>query len=253
METEQLRPAAPRLWEVDTVRGVAVILMIIFHFVFDLTFFGASSVNIYATPWQLFARSIGTTFITVMGVSLTLRYERLEPGLDQRQLFQKYLRRGAGLFAWGMVITVVTYFAVGRRFVVFGILHLLGLSVILAFPFLRRRWASLAGGVVALGLGAYLGSAKVLYPWLLWLGVPQYGRGMVDYYPIFPWFGFALLGVFVGLTLYPHGVRRFPLPDLGHTAPIRALTYLGKHSLPIYLIHQPILLGLLFLVGIGSL
>jgi uncharacterized membrane protein len=231
---------------------MAVILMIIFHLVFDLTFFGAAQTNIYSTPWQLFARSIGTTFITVMGVSLTLRYERLEPLLGKRQLFRQYLKRGVTLFAWGMVITVVTYLAVGRRFVVFGILHLLGLSVILAFPFLRRRWASLAGGTVALGLGAYLGSAKVLHPWLLWLGVPQFGRAMVDYYPVFPWFGFALLGVFVGLTLYPHGARSFPLPDLSRAGPVRALAFLGRHSLPIYLIHQPVLLGLLILAGIGS-
>ncbi len=252
METEQIRPAVPRLWEIDAVRGIAVILMIIFHFVFDLTFFGASTVDIYSTPWQLFARSIGTTFITVLGVSLTLRYDQLKPQMDRRQMFRVYLKRGATLFAWGMVITVVTYFAVGRRFVVFGILHLLGLSVILAFPFLQRRWASLGVGLLALGLGAYLGSVKVLYPWLLWLGVPQFRRGMVDYYPILPWFGFALLGVFVGLTFYPHGVRRFRLPDLSQAPLIRALSYLGRHSLVIYLVHQPILLGLLILVGIGS-
>jgi len=253
METEQTRPAYPRLWEVDTIRGIATILMIGYHLIFDLAFFGAYAGNMYSTPWQLVARSIGTTFILVLGVSLTLRYHRLRPELNQRQLFRKYLQRGATLFGLGMVVTVVTYFVLGRGFVVFGILHLLGLSVILAFPFLRSRWASLAGGVVAIGLGVYLGSVKVLYPWLLWLGVPQFGRFMVDYYPIFPWFGFALLGMFVGFTLYPRGIRRFALPDLSHTTSIRALTYLGKHSLLIYLIHQPILLGLLILVGIGSI
>ena len=252
MATEQIRPAYPRLWEVDTIRGIAVILMIGFHLMFDLAFFGAYEGDIYSIPWQIVARSIGTTFIVVMGVSLTLRYHRLTPELDQRRLFGKYVWRGAVLFAWGMVITGVTYFVLGRGFVVFGILHLMGLATILAFPFLRSRWASLACGVVAIGLGVYLGSVKVLHPWLLWLGVRQLGRGMVDYYPILPWFGFALLGVFVGLSLYPRGMRRFALPDLSHTAPIRALTYLGSHSLPIYLIHQPILLGFLILVGIGS-
>lgn len=253
METEPIKASYPRLWEVDTIRGIAVILMIIYHFVFDLTFFGALATDIYATPWQIFARSIGTTFIAVMGLSLTLRYHRLSQKLDRQQAFRKYLRRGARLFAWGMVITVVTYFFVGRRFVVFGILHLLGLSVILAFPFVRSRWASLGGGLLALAFGTYLGSQKVSYPWLLWLGVPQFGRGMVDYYPILPWFGFALLGIFAGLTLYPRGARRFALPDLSQSTPIRALTYLGQHSLPIYLIHQPILLGLLILLGIGSI
>jgi uncharacterized membrane protein len=252
METEHHRPVYPRLWEVDTIRGVAVILMIGYHLVFDLAFFGVYAGDIYSTPWQIVARSIGTTFILVMGLSLTLRYHRLAPALDRRRLLGQYLWRGATLFGWGMVITAVTYLVLGRGFVVFGILHLMGLSTILAFPFLRSRWASLAGGMVVIGLGVYLGNVKVLHPWLLWLGVRQLGRGMVDYYPIFPWFGFALLGVFVGLSLYPRGVRRFVLPELSHTVPIRALTYLGSHSLPIYLIHQPILLGFLILVGIGS-
>ena len=253
METEGKGSARPRLWEIDTIRGLAVILMVFYHLVFDLSFLGVYRGDMYDLPWQLFARSIGTTFILVMGLSLTLRYHRLRPGLDRRQLFAVYLRRGAGLLAWGMVITAVTYFAVGRRFVVFGILHLLGVSVVLAFPFLRSRWASLTGGVLALALGVYLGGLRVLHPWLLWLGVPQARRGMVDYYPILPWFGFALLGVFVGLTLYPRGVRRFSLPDLSRAAPVRALGYLGKHSLLIYLVHQPVLLGVLILLGFGSL
>ena len=253
IETEQARSEYQRLWEVDTVRGIAVVVMICYHFIFDLAYFGSYSGNMYSAPWQTVARSIGTTFILVMGVSLSLRYHRLEPALDRKQLFLKYLRRGAALFGWGMVITVVTYFVVGRGFVVFGILHLLGVSTLLAFPFLRSRWASLAGGIVALGLGVYLGSVKVLSPWLLWLGVPQLRRHMVDYYPVLPWFGFALLGVFLGFTLYPRGVRRFGLPDLSQAAAIRALAFLGRHSLPIYLIHQPILFGILILVGIGSI
>jgi uncharacterized membrane protein len=253
MEAEPIRPAHRRLWEVDTVRGIAVVLMIIYHFVYDLAFLGVYDGNMEAGPWQLVARSIGTTFILVMGVSLTLRYHRLAPELDEGQLFRHYLRRALTLLAWGIVITVVTYFVVGRRYVVFGILHLLGLSTILAFPFLRHKWASLAGTLVVLAMGVYLGSLRVLHPSLIWLGVPQFRRGMVDWYPIFPWFGFALLGLFVGLSLYPGGVRRFALPDLSRAALIRGLCFLGQHSLLIYLIHQPILMGLLILLGIGSL
>ena len=253
IETEQTKSECQRLWEIDTVRGIAVVLMICYHFIFDLAYFGAYSGNMYASSWQLVARSIGTTFILVMGLSLTLRYYRLAPELERKRLFLKYLRRGAILFGWGMVITAVTYFVVGRGFVVFGILHLLGVSTILAIPFLRSRWASLVGAIVVLGLGVYLGSVKALSPWLLWLGVPQIRRHMVDYYPILPWFGFALLGIFLGLTLYPQGVRRFGLPDLSQAAPIRALQFLGRHSLVIYLVHQPILFGILILVGIGSI
>jgi uncharacterized membrane protein len=90
-------------------------------------------------------------------------------------------------------------------------------------------------------------------PWLLWLGVKQLGRYMVDFYPLLPWFGVALLGVFCGLSLYPGGIPRFDLPDLSLKSPIRALSFLGRHSLVIYLVHQPIILGILVLVGVGSL
>jgi uncharacterized membrane protein len=253
MEMEQTKPTARRLWEVDTVRGIAIILMICYHLIFDLSYFGAYSGYMLSTPWQIFARSIGSTFIFVLGVSLTLRYNRLKPKLDQKQLFQKFLLRGAKIFGWGMVVTVVTYFLLGYGFVVFGILHLLGLSTILVYPFLRSRWVSLVAGIVVIGLGIYIARFTSPSPWLLWLGVRQVGRYMVDYYPILPWFGIALLGVFVGLTLYPAGTPRFTLPDLSPKAPIRGLTFLGRHSLLIYLIHQPILLAILLLVGIASI
>ena len=252
-EMEHTETTARRLWEVDTVRGIAVILMICYHFIFDLSYFGAYSGYMLSTPWQIFARSIGSTFIFVLGVSLTLRFNRLKPDLDDKQLFQKYLLRGAKIFAWGMVITAVTYVLLPYGFVVFGILHLLGLSTILAYPFLRSRWASLVGGVVVIALGITIARFTSSSPWLLWLGVRQLGRYMVDYYPILPWFGIALLGVSVGLTLYPGGTSRFTLPDLSHKAPIRGLAFLGRHSLLIYLIHQPILLAILFVVGIASL
>ena len=79
---------------------------------------------------------------------------RVYRGSRLPQLFGKYLLRGAKLLAWGMVITAVTYFVVGRGFVVFGILHLLGLSTILAYPFLRSRWASLIAGLLWQGARA---------------------------------------------------------------------------------------------------
>ena len=97
---EMKETAYRRLWEVDTVRGIAIILMICYHFIFDLAFFGAYSGNMYSASWQLVARSIGTTFIVVMGVSLALRHHRLAPEMGQKQMFIKYLRRGAIIFGW---------------------------------------------------------------------------------------------------------------------------------------------------------
>lgn len=251
-----MRPAGKpaRLWEVDTLRGIAIVTMVCYHFVWDLVYFGLYQANLLSSPWQTFARSIATTFLFVMGISLTLSYTRARQKTGQTNLFTKYLVRGAKIFGWGLVITVATYFFVGRGFVVFGILHLLGLSVILAYPFLHQnKWVSLIAGVLAIGLGAYLNSLVVLYPWLIWLGIPQSGRYMVDYYPVLPWAGIALLGIFAGFLLYPGGQRRFDWPDLSWLLPIRGLRFLGRHSLFIYLTHQLVLIGAFFALGFGSI
>jgi uncharacterized membrane protein len=244
---------AGRLWEVDALRGLALVLMVFYHFMWDLHFFGLYKTNMLVGPWQVFARSIASMFIFVMGVSLTLSYSRVRQRAGRDSLFGKYLLRGAKIFAWGLLITIATYFFIGRGFVVFGILHLLGLSIILAYPLLGvSRWLSLAGGLLVIAAGIYVDSLRSESPWLIWLGVKQIGRSMVDYYPVLPWFGIALLGVFVGDSLYPRGRRHVSLPDLSKASPVHGLVFLGQHSLLIYLIHQPILIGAFIALGYGS-
>jgi len=247
-------PQPARLWEVDTLRGLAIVEMVFFHFMWDLYYFDLYQGNVLTGPWQIFARNIASTFLFVLGVSLTLSFNRARQRRDHTAPFLKYLQRGGQIFGLGMIITGVTYFFIGRGFVIFGILHLLGLSIILGYPFLgRSKWLALGGGLLAIGLGAYLNRQAVSFPWLIWLGAPQAGRYMVDYYPLLPWFGVALLGVFTGYSLYPQGARRFPLPELSDVGPVRGLRFLGRHSLLIYLIHQPILIGIFLALGYGSL
>jgi uncharacterized membrane protein len=249
-------PHRPRLWEVDTLRGIAIVLMICYHFMWDLNFFGVYRTDILGTAWQTFARSIATLFLLVLGVSLTLSYTAYRRKTGHTAPFQKYLLRGLQVFGLGLLITIGTYFFVGDQFVIFGILHLLGASIIAAYPFLghvSHKWVSLVAGLVIIGLGIYLDTLVVDHPWLIWLGVKQASRGMVDYYPFFPWFGIALLGVFAGYTFYPEGQLRFSLPPLSDIAPVRGLRFLGRHSLLIYLVHQPLIIGLFFGLGYGSL
>jgi len=148
---------------------------------------------------------------------------------------------------------VATYFFIGRGFVIFGILHLIGVSIILTYPFLRwHRWTSLAAGLVVIALGVYVDRLVVTFPWLIWLGVKQIGLYMVDFYPVLPWFGISLFGVFAGHTLYPEGQRRFGLPDWSDVWAVRGLRFLGRHSLLIYLVHQPVLIAIFFVLGYAT-
>src|SRR5262245_25826637 len=141
MALSTLAKRSVRLWEIDTLRGVAIVLMVFFHFMWDLNFFQIYPLNIYGRAWQSFARFIATLFLFVVGVSLTLSYNREVQQSGSTHLFGKYLLRGAKIFGLGLVITVATYFFVGNSFVVFGILHLIGFSIVLAYPFLKlNKW-----------------------------------------------------------------------------------------------------------------
>jgi uncharacterized membrane protein len=254
MKPEESASSRPRLlassrrqWEVDALRGFAIVLMIIYHFIWDLNYFGLFQANLLSGTWQMFPRFIATLFTFTLGLSMTLSYNR-ELQAGQPPPFSKYLWRGLRIFGLGLFITVTTYFFIGRGFVIFGILHMLGLSTMVGYPFLRlSRWITLTAGLLVLAAGLYMDTLVVVFPWLIWLGVKQAGRYMVDFYPFVPWFGVALVGIFAGYTGYPGGVRRFTLPRWAGAPPVTGLRFLGRHSLLIYMIHQPILIGLLML------
>lgn len=241
---------AGRLWEVDAWRGFAIAQMIFYHFMWDLRFFDVIQTDVLHGPWQWFARTIATQFIFVMGISLTLSSMREVQNGQSMSYLSRYFIRGLKIFGWGMVITVATFFFIGQGFVIFGILHLIGFSIILGSLFLRvNKWITLLVGLGIILLGLYLGPIVSESPWLIWLGIKQRGVSMVDYYPAAPWSGVALLGIFAGYTLYPGGRRCFSLPKVDSQPLTRGLRFFGRHSLLIYLIHQPILMSIFFGLG----
>jgi len=250
--SKQKQNPATRYWLVDVLRGVAIVAMVLYHLTWDLNYFGKVQLNMLSGFWHYFAYSIATTFIFVLGISMTLSYHRTLAKTGETRQFKKFALRGLRIFGWGMLITIATLVVIGDGFVIFGILHVIGASIIIAYPFLQRKWLSLAGGVIFILIGPVVKSLVIHSPWLLWAGVGQYGRYMVDYYPVFPWTGVALIGVFVGHLLYPMGKSRLNLADFSHVPPFSWLIYFGKHSLLIYLLHQPLLFGGLVLFGIGK-
>jgi len=256
-------PVADHFWEIDTLRGVAIVMMVTFHFVYDLYAFGISNTLFEDRFWHYFQRTTASLFIGLVGVSLATSYARTaaraaERGEPTPKLGRKYLARGARLLGWGLVISTVTYFALGPdAYIQFGILHFIGVSVILAYPFLADKmlgapWTVLTVGATLLILGPGATASPVDFPWLLPLGFVPVGYQAVDYFPLIPWFGLVLVGVFLGRTLYAGNRRRLPLADLSAFLPVKGLQWLGQRSLPIYLLHQ-IVLYALFVLATGGL
>jgi uncharacterized membrane protein len=241
-----------RFWEIDSLRGLAIIMMITYHFIFDLTFFGIYSFDVNSGFLWFFARVTAFTFIFLMGVSLTLSSSRAKI-TGKRILFKKYLKRGLKIFSLGLLITLATWIFIPQGFIIFGVLHFIGLSIILAYPFLKHKYLNLFLGISFIIMGIYLGNFTFDFSWLVWLGFIPNTLQTVDYFPILPWFGVVLIGLFFGRILYKNYNRQFKIPDLSKKYFIKTFSYLGRNSLIIYLIHQPILIIILYLFGVVNI
>jgi len=237
-----------RFWEIDLIRGLAVVMMVLFHLVYDLSFFGIYSFDIYSGFWFYFARITASIFILLVGVSLVLFASRyVDQGRGELRI--KLFERGTKIFSLGLGITAVTYILIGKGFIIFGILHLIGLSIILAYPFLNFKRFNIIIGVAIIAMGLYLQNFAFGFPWLLWLGLTPIGFYTVDYFPLLPWFGLILIGIYLGNAFYGGYKRKMELPDLSSSAFLRPIILLGRCSLAIYIVHQPLIILALYLLG----
>lgn len=247
----KLRLEPTRLWEVDTCRGFALGMMLVYHLVWNLARLGNYDISVHSGFWSYWQMATAGLFTLIVGVSLSLSKVRGQDITNGKRPWARQFGRSAALLTWAMVISLVTYLVFGSDgFVRFGILHLIGVSTILAYPLVRYRWPSLILGLFILGLGVYLDRMDLEVPWLVWL-IPTTGGG-VDNAPLLPMLAPVLIGVFLGNVLFPRGVRRFTLPAAESLGPVRVLRYLGQNSLLFYLWHQPVLVGLLLLLGVAD-
>ncbi|WP_342676056.1 heparan-alpha-glucosaminide N-acetyltransferase [Methanofollis sp. UBA420] len=235
-----------RFREIDLLRGIAIVMMIIYHLLFDLWFFGIAAVDVLGGFWRYFAFATATLFIALVGLSLPISYERRRQKMTGLSLWFEYGRRGGKVFLFGMLATLATWIFLGEGFIVFGILHLIGFAIIAAPFFLRfGRWNFLAGAafvLAALPLGHITGPS-----WLIPLGIHPAGFYSVDYVPLVPWLGVALIGMAIGFLLYPGGTRQFSVPEMEGRG-VDALCMMGRNSLAIYLLHQPVIVAVLLFV-----
>lgn len=234
----------------DVARAGAIAMMVVYHLMYDLDFFGGYPIESTSGFWARFADATAGAFLFLVGVSLAISYSRASAARPGRSLFGKYLLRGLRILAYAMALTAV-FLILGMGVVAFGILHLIGLSIILAYPLLRYRFANLLLGLSLIAVGLYMRIEGLSSesPWLLPFGVVPENLVMPDYRPLLPWFGVVLLGIFAGNVVYGGG-RRPALFAGKAPAPARLLLPLGRNSLFVYLVHQPILIALLAALGV---
>jgi len=231
-----------RFWEIDALRGFAIILMVIFNYAFTLRYLGVYAIGGGDLFWGLFPRLIAGIFIFLVGISLSISYSRRK----KEDFKRHYILRGAKIFSWGLIITAVTYIFMPQATIYFGVLHLIGLSIILAISFLRSDPKyTIILSVIFIIVGNYLNTLTTETPYLLWLGLMPSNFYTFDYFPLLPWFGLVLLGLYTGKILYPNAKRIFRIREIKPGL----LCFLGRHSLLIYLIHQPVLIAVLYLLG----
>ena len=228
-----------RIWELDALRGVCIACVIVVHFLFDLSVFGGLDLTLPA--WYVFLQEYGgAIFVVLSGVCVTLG--------------SKSVRRGLIVFACGMLITAVTYgmYRLGMSgadvVVKFGVLHLLGVCMLVypAFKKLPPAMLTVLGLVIAI-TGYAIRGVVVPQHWLFPLGLTYEGFTSSDYFPLFPQLGYFLIGAAIGKTAYRE--KRTLLPGAFQQTPVaRFFCWCGRQSLFIYLLHQPIVYGLLELV-----
>ena len=225
-----------RLDVVDVARGLSLVAMACYHFTWDLSYFGVVDPLIpFTPPMRLASALIGGAFLALAGLSLALAHDG---GFRSRSYWRRMLRIGAA----AALVTGATYAVAPQTPILFGILHCILVMSLLAPPFLwrPRPWGALALGAVLVALPLVYASPAFNPPWLIWLGLNTQDPATLDWRPIMPWGGVVLVGL--GLA------QLAPRPPAWRAglAALRGLAFAGRHSLAVYLIHQPVLIGLLY-------
>lgn len=228
--------------EIDALRGLALFCMAAYHLAYDLVLFGLADLAFWEGFWWWFPRCIAAAFVTLAGLSMALRRARTGAGP------RPFLARGLRLAAVAAGITAATWFALGpRTFVFFGVIHLIAFATLVSYPLAERPRAAAALGAAVLAAGLTLGSRRFPGLGLAWLGFRPEGYHPADYLPVLPWYAWFLFGIALAALLYPAGRRRFEPPRaFMEAAPLRSLAWLGRRSLAFYLIHLPVLYGIVW-------
>lgn len=221
---------AERIWELDLIKGIALLIMIYFHVIYDLkeifhlSFSYQSGINYYI------GKAGGILFIFAAGISSSLT--------------RSNIKRALKLLAIALVITVITHLYDPKIGIKFGILHFLGVSILIAPLMLRlNKYILLVLGTAIIAVTPYISVIKLSHNFLFIVGLTTSSFVSSDFYPMIPWFGVFLYGLAAGKSFYINKKSIITL-RLGENL----LALAGQHTLLIYLLHQPMILLVLNLI-----
>lgn len=230
-----------RIWELDALRGLFILGMIFVHLIYDLQNFLGLSVFAESPIFDFFLSWGGVLFFLLSGICVTLGHHPI--------------RRGLIVLGCGLVVSAVTYgmyaldFAGKSMIIYFGVLHCLGVCMLLWPVFKRIPWPvtavfSLAMAVVGVLIDPIWFDSNM---WLMPLGLKPKGFASSDYFALLPFMGFFLIGSIIGRFVYQNKTTLFPKVDPKNPL-IVFFSWLGRWSLPIYMLHQPVLTGIVYLL-----
>lgn len=230
-----------RIWELDVTRGICLLLMFYCHIVYDLLYlFGIITTVNDGGLFQFTTDYTGILFIALSGICATLG--------------KQPVKRGLTVFGGGMLVTLATYlmykvgFANKGLLIYFGILHCIGLCMLL-WPLFRKLpwWVLVPVGLAVICMKELVQGFHADTYLLLPFGVHPLYFATSDYFPLIPCFGYFLIGGGLGQLLYKKKESLFPEPDF---FPFNVLGFMGRHSLLIYLVHQPLLAGCIYVISL---
>jgi uncharacterized membrane protein len=232
-----------RVDAVDCARGLALVGMAIYHLSWDLADFRLAPPMLPFTPqMRLLSHTVASVFFVLVGVSLALAHRK---ALNLRAFRRRLVIIGGA----ASLVTLGSLVFAPSEPIFFGVLHCIAVASLIAGPFVPApAWASLAVGLAAIAAPFLIRSTLFDPPWLLWIGLGEALPNTLDWRPLLPWAGLVFLGL--GATRLPCVMEGLASPKRWRTRspPSRAICFAGRQSLPIYLMHQPVLIGLLWVL-----
>lgn len=234
-----------RFDSIDVLRGLALLAMAVFHTSWDLSFLGIANIDVAGNPgWQIFARSIASTFLFIAGAGLVLSWRQ---GFRPRA----YFKRLAVIIAAAAAVSFGTYYVMGDQFVAFGILHHIAAASLVGLAAARLpAWMLICLVPAALALPYLIKVPGEGYGLAYFLGLAPDGPPSVDYVPLFPWLAAGFAGMAAGKLLLRFSPEGLWTRWRAENFLTRLAAFAGRWSLAVYLVHQPIILAVLY--GLAS-